>query len=260
MSQSLLQHDVDAVRVLTLSRPERLNALDHALRDALVGALAAAGADDRVRCVMLTGAGDRAFCAGQDINESATLGGAEEGGWIGSWARMFAAFFDFPKPLVAAVNGVAAGGGMEIAMFCDLRVAAASSRWLMAEVDVGLPAIIGSHWLSALVAESRMREIVLSGRRIGAAEALAMGLVHDVVEDARLAEAALARAAALAAKPPIAMALDIRRFRELGRAGLEAAGVFEALGRYQGEAMASGQPQRAMAGFLSSRRGRRRDG
>jgi enoyl-CoA hydratase/carnithine racemase len=170
---------------------------------------------------------------------------------------MFAAFFDFPKPLVAGLNGIAAGGGMEIAMFCDLRIAAGSSRWLMAEVDVGLPAIIGSHWLSALVAESRMREIVLSGRRIGAAEALDMGLVHEVVEDSRLAGTALARAAMLADKPPVAMRLNIRRFRELARAGLERGGVFEALRRYQSEAMASGQPQQAMDGFLSSRRARR---
>jgi len=206
--------------------------------------------------VMITGAGARAFCAGQDINESASLSGADEGDWIGSWHRLFAAFFDFPKPLVAGVNGVAAGGGMEIAMFCDLRIAAASSRWLMAEVDVGLPAIIGSHWLAALVLESRMREIVLTGRRFDAGEAHHMGLVHEVVPDTDLAATALARAAGLAAKPPVAMQLDIARFRDLARAGLVERDVFAALRGYQAEAMASGQPQRAMEGFLASRRGR----
>ena len=254
MSQSLLQHDVGAVRVLTLSRPERLNALDHALRGALVEALGAAATDDAVRCVLVTGTGERAFCAGQDINESATLGGADEGDWIGSWARLFDAFFDFPKPLLAAINGIAAGGGMEIAMFCDLRIAAESSRWLMAEVDVGLPAIIGSHCLTALVGESRMREIVLSGRRITAAEAHDMGLVHELAADTQLLATALASAAALAAKPRVAMRLNIRRLRRLARAALREGGVFEALARYQDEAMASGQPQRAMADFLASRR------
>ena len=91
LSRSLLQHDAGAVRTLTLSRPERLNALDHGLRDALVEALGRAATDEAVRCVLLTGSGQRAFCAGQDINESATLSGADEGDWIGSWARMFAA-------------------------------------------------------------------------------------------------------------------------------------------------------------------------
>lgn len=260
LNQSLLQHDVGAVRILTLSRPERLNALDHALRSALVDALGVAASDETVRSVLLTGAGQRAFCAGQDINESATLGGADEGDWIGSWARMFAAFFDFPKPLVAGLNGITAGGGMEIAMFCDLRIAAASADLLMAEVDVGLPAIIGGHWLAALVGESRMREIVLSGRRIAAAEAHDMGLLHEVVADAELAATALARADALAAKPPVAMHLNIRRFRELSRAGLERAEVFKALRSYQNEAMASGQPQQAMDAFLASRRARRDEG
>ena len=254
MGQPLELRDQGAVRVLTLNRPQRLNALDLDLRRRIGAALSEAGGDEAVRAVLLTGAGPRAFCAGQDVNESADLGGADEGGWIESWRDLFAAFFDFPKPLVASVNGVAAGGGMEIAMFCDLRIAAASSRWLMAEVDVGLPAIMGSHWLSALVMDSAMTEIVLSGRQLSAAEAFAAGLVQEVVPDETLAEIAMTRAQMLAAKPPVAMALDIRRFRDRMRASLEDRGVFQALLDYQREAMASGQPQQAMRGFLSKRR------
>lgn len=254
MTPPLELRDHGAVRVFTLNRPERLNALDLDLRQRLGAALAEAGETAGVRVVLITGAGARAFCAGQDVNESAALASADEGGWIDSWHNLFRAFFDFPKPLVAAVNGVAAGGGMEIAMFCDLRIAAESSRWLMAEVDVGLPAIMGSHWLSALVMDSRMTEIVLSGRQLPSAEVLAAGLVHEVAPDQRLAEVAMERALALAAKPPVAMQLDIRRFRDLMRASLQQHGGFDALLAYQREAMASGQPQEAMHGFLARRK------
>ena len=230
-----------------------MNALDLELREALCAALAAAGSDERVRCLLLTGAGERAFCAGQDIHESAPLAGADEGGWIASWHRMFGAFFDFPKPLVAGLNGVAAGGGLEIAMFCDLRVAAPHARLIMAEIDVGLPTLIGSWWVSAHLFHSRMADIVLSGRNVTAEEAHRIGLVHELSAAGDLVQAAFARAADLAAKPPHAMRLDITRFRELARAGMDRAGVFDALARYQREAMASGQPQQAMARFLAGR-------
>ena len=164
MGPSLLADTRGAVRLLTFNRPHRLNALDAALRSAIADALGEAAADPAIPAVVFTGAGERAFCAGQDLNETAPLGDADEGGWIETWRRFFSAFLEHPKPMVAAVNGVAAGGGMEMAMFADIRVAAPGARFIMAEIDVGLPTIMGGFSLDARVFHSRMAEIVLSGR------------------------------------------------------------------------------------------------
>ena len=253
MCSSLLIGDEGAVRLFTLNRPERLNALDAELRATLIEALSEAASDDSVRCVMITGAGERAFCAGQDLNESSAIDGADEGDWIGTWHRMFRAFIGHPKPIVAAVNGVAAGGGLEIAMFSDIRIAVPAARFIMAEINIGLPTLIGSYFLNVHLHESRMREIVLSGRTIGAEEAHEIGLVHRLAGPETIRDEALAFARDIAAKPPRAMALNIRRFRQGMLEAVERDGLFEALIRYQGEAMASGEPQRVMADFLAGR-------
>jgi enoyl-CoA hydratase len=258
MTDALLVRRDDAVTVLTLNRPDHMNALDTSLRGALVAALEAANGDPGVRAVLITGSGDRAFCAGQDLNESASLADAAQGDWIGSWDRFFAAFRDFGKPLVVAQNGVAAGGGFELAMLADLRLAVPGSRLIMAEIDVALPTVLGSHYLAAHAFESRMREIVLTARPVSAEEAHDIGLVHELVPADRLLGRALERARELAAKPPVAMALNVRRFRELRRRAMERDGVPEALRRYQSEAVASGEPARVMAAFLEERARRRR--
>ena len=256
-SGSLLTELSDGIVGLTLNRPARLNALDRALRDAIIAALANAANDPSVRVVTFTGAGARAFCAGQDLNESAGLGDAAEGDWIGSWGNFFDAFLNFPKPLVASLNGVTAGGGLEIAMMCDIRIAVPEAKLIVAEIDVGLPTILGSHWLSALVFDAHAWEMVLTGRSVSADEARAIGLVHEVVSAAELASRTRSMAMALAAKPPRAMALDVRRFRELRRRAMTHDRLHEALVEYQREAVASGEPGRVMKEFLAARARRR---
>ena len=257
MAEILLAETHGPVRLLTLNRPERLNALDAALRSAVADALGDAAEDPGIRVVVLTGTGDRAFCAGQDLNESAPLGSADEGDWIETWRRLFAAFLDHPKPLVAAVNGIAAGGGLEMAMFADIRVAVPAARFIMAEIDVGLPTLIGGHMLEAHVYHSRMAEIVLSGRPISGEEARDIGLVHHLAEAGCVVDRALDVAHELAAKPPRAMMLNIRRFRALRMQALQRDDVFAALVDYQRESMASGEPQRVMAAFLAERERRK---
>jgi enoyl-CoA hydratase/carnithine racemase len=257
MSATLLVTTEGPVRTLTLNRPARLNALDGELREALIAALGEAAADPAVRVVVLTGAGERAFCAGQDLNESSGLGNADEGGWIETWRRFFLAFLQHPKPIVAAVNGVAAGGGLEIAMLADIRLAMSAARFIMAEVDIGLPTLVGSYILASHVFHARMAEIVLSCRPLPAAEAAEIGLVHRVIEPERFAEEVGALARALAAKPPRAIALNVERLRGGWLRAMERDGVFDALLTYQREAVASGEPQKIMAAFLAER-GRRR--
>jgi enoyl-CoA hydratase/carnithine racemase len=251
---ALVASDEGAVRTLRLNRPERLNALDAGLRGAIGEALGVAAADEAIRVVVITGSGDRAFCAGQDLDESGALGGDEGGGWIATWADYFAAFLAFPKPLVAAVNGVAAGAGFETLMFCDVRVSVAPNRFIMSEVDVGLPTLIGTAMLDLHLGRARMSDLVLTGRAASAEEMHAAGFVHHLAVAPELAARTRAVAAELAAKPAVAMRLDVGRFRALLRERFRRESTIEAMTRYQVEAIASGQPQRAMAEFLARRR------
>ena len=257
MLRALLIDRAAGVTTLTLDRPSRLNALDLALRDALAQAMAEAAADPDTRVVVLTGAGERAFCAGQDLSESGDVDDERSRAWIGSWDRMFRAFVEHPKPVIAALNGVTAGGGLELAMHCDLRVASARARLIMAEIDVGLPAMTGSDWLAAHVFASRMLEIVLTGRAVSADEAARMGLVHRVAPPDALGAAAGELARTLAAKPAGAMRASVLRLREMRARQIERTGLMAQMRRYQVEAMAGGEPQRLMQAFLAARAARR---
>jgi enoyl-CoA hydratase/carnithine racemase len=244
----------EAVLTVQLNRPERLNALDAPLRRAVGDLLDQAARDEAVRVVVLTGSGDRAFCAGQDLGESAGLAEGAGPEWMASWRAYFHAFAHFPKPIVAAINGVAAGAGLQTALLADMRIAVSEARLLMAEVNVGLPAIVGGHLLGVHLGLSRAIDLVLTGREVRAGEAAEWGLIHEVVPSEALAERTAATARALAQKPPTALRLTMAHLRAGQRHGLlEAEAAAE---RYQSAAIATGAPQAEMGRFLSRRTGR----
>jgi len=194
------------VLVLTLNRPKVLNALNAQTLDELSRAIEQARADAGVRAVVLTGAGDRAFVAGADINELAAqtpIDGREH-------ARRGQALFDrierLGKPVIAAINGFALGGGCELAMACTIRLAADTAKLGQPEINLGLiPGYAGSQRLPRLVGRGRALELLLSGNPIPADEAWRIGLVNRVVPAADLLTEAKALAHALAAKAPIAV-------------------------------------------------------
>jgi enoyl-CoA hydratase/carnithine racemase len=245
----------DGIAVFTLDRPQALNALDTALRVALAEAFAVAARDDRVACVIMTGAGERGFCAGQDVKESAALGRDAGPRFMESWKAYFRALSTFPKPIVQAINGVAAGGGFETVLMGDAKLCVPDARFIMAEVDIGLPAVVGGFLLQTQLGLSRATEMTLSGRTMYAEEARHVGLVQEIAPRAQLLARARARAAELAAKPPVARALTLAKFRENFRRGLAVAET--ASTAYQTEALATGEPQRVMQLFLEKRRGAR---
>lgn len=253
MSTSLMVSDEGPVRILTLNRPRQLNALTDELRHSIVRALSQATADDSVRAVVITGAGDRGFCSGQDLTESVEIEPSQGHEWQGGWKAYLLGFLQFPKPLVASINGVAAGGGLVTALLCDIRLAVPRARLVMIEIDIGLPSLLGSFLLAQELFWSRTMELVFGGRNIEAREARHMGMVHEIVEPDGLAARSLAVARELAAKPPHAMRLNIQRFRHKRRRAIEENKVFEALEAYQDESIASGEPQRMMAKFLAAR-------
>jgi enoyl-CoA hydratase/carnithine racemase len=249
----LLVDREDGIAIATFNRPTALNALDTATRLAMTEALAGLAADVSVLALVVTGAGERGYCAGQDIRESAALGPADGARWMESWRAYFAAVASFPKPIVHAINGVAAGAGFETVLMGDIRLAAPHARFIMAEVDIGLPAIVGGFLLKTHLGHSRMTELVLTGRSIAADEARRIGIVHEIVPASELLSAARKRARGLAEKPPVALRLTLCELRAGFRRGLSEAAA--AAARYQSEAIATGEPQRAMAEFLARRRG-----
>ncbi|MGE0816832.1 MAG: enoyl-CoA hydratase-related protein [Vicinamibacterales bacterium] len=202
---NLLVERDGAVAVVTLNRPRVLNALDSRTLAELGDCLSALGADAAVGAIVLTGAGEKAFVAGADINELAALSPAEGKEHAATGQRVFDAIEALGKPVVAAINGFALGGGCELAMACTLRIAADTARLGQPEINLGLiPGYAGSQRLPRLVGRGRALELLLTGEMIGAARAYEMGLVNRVVPAADLRAEAVKLAAALAEKAPIA--------------------------------------------------------
>ena len=201
------------VRTITLNRPDKLNAVNPRLADELPGAIDEAARDDTVRVIVVTGAG-RGFCSGLDLSEPPALPTAslperlDPLAWVGRWVLTLARC---EKPVIAAVNGVAAGAGFGLALACDIRVIAASARVTAGYVRRGLSPDAGvSYWLPRLVGHARATEILLTGRDVDAAEAERIGLASAVVDDTSFASAVSSYAERLAAGPPIAYALTKR--------------------------------------------------
>lgn len=206
----LLTADADGVRTLTLNRPKAYNALTVELKERLLDALRQASATPEVRAVVLTGAGT-AFCAGQDLKEHARLLASRDRALLDTVAKHYnpiiRSIVDMPKPVIAAVNGTAAGAGAAFAYACDLRLAAGSAGFLMAFSGVALGPDSGASWtLQRLVGYGRAAELMLLGRPLDATEARRLGLVSEVVTDEELPGRAHALAANLAAGPTLAFA------------------------------------------------------
>ncbi|MFZ0663823.1 MAG: enoyl-CoA hydratase-related protein [Acidobacteriaceae bacterium] len=212
------------VVVLTLNRPEKRNALNASLIEELQRALKAAEADAACGVVLLTGAGE-AFCAGMDLAYLEALNGRspdEHRADTEQIARLLRTLYDLPKPTIAAVNGAAIAGGMGLATVCDFTLAAPEAKFGYTEVRIGfIPAIV-SAFLCEQIGDKRARDLLLTGRLIGAEEAAALGLVTRVVAAAELMGEARGLAAKLLENSPMAMQATKRLLSEHARARLDA--------------------------------------
>lgn len=203
MIEPLLVDRKGPCAVLTLARPEALNALSGALRRALIAALDALAREEAIRVVVITGAG-RAFCAGLDVKELAASG-ADVSANVEA-ENIVAAIERFRKPVIAAVNGLAVTGGVELMLACDMTIASEQAAFVDSHVKIGLTPGWGlSQRLSRLIGVQRAKEMSLSARRVDAAQALAWGLVNHVVPAADLMPRALALAGEIAQWPPQAV-------------------------------------------------------
>jgi 2-(1,2-epoxy-1,2-dihydrophenyl)acetyl-CoA isomerase len=204
---SVLVGTQGAVRTITLNRPATLNSFTAAMHAELLPALDAAAADASVRAVVVTGAG-RGFCAGQDLNDPAMVGNVDVGAVIERFYRPLATRVrTMPVPVIAAVNGVAAGAGANFALCCDFVIAAKSASFIQAFSKIGLVPDCGGTWLlPRLVGRARALGLAMTGNKLPADEAERIGLIWRAVDDAALAETAAALAERLAAMPSRALA------------------------------------------------------
>lgn len=187
MSELITVERTGVAAWVTLNRPEAMNALSRAVNLELIALAAELGADASLRAVVITGAGGRAFCAGADLKERKGVSAAETGPYVDAISGAINAWAAMPKATIGAINGVAFGGGMELALACDLRVATTDARFGLTEVKLGImPGAGGTQRLPRLIGVAAAKELILLGRRIDAARALELGLVSAVVAPTEL--------------------------------------------------------------------------
>jgi len=209
------------VALVTIDRPDAMNALSFDLLDALADALERLDADPDCRAIVMTGAGTRAFAAGADIKELAeqTSASLHRGGRFGAWDRIGA----IGLPIIAAVRGVALGGGCELAMTCDMIIAGQDAVFGQPEILIGvMPGAGGTQRLTRAIGQARAMELILTGRSITASEAEAMGLASRVVPAEATVDAAIELAARIATLPPLAVRAAKRAVRLAAEAPLAA--------------------------------------
>ena len=255
---ALLVEKTEHVAVLTLNRAQKLNALNGELRDAMHDAIADAKADDAVRAVIFTGAG-RGFCSGADLTGG---GGGQDTaptqnehlddlGWVG---RQALAVYGLNKPVIGAVNGVAAGAGMSLALACDVRVGTEKSRFKTVFIERNLSPDSGmSFFLPRIVGYSRATDLIYTSRTVDAEEAHRIGLLDRLVEHDTLMESALELAAQMTGWPPLALRMSKRVLQHNMECDLETALRFELTSLSFGN-RAVNDRRESIAAFLEKRK------
>jgi enoyl-CoA hydratase len=255
MADSVRLERRESVSLVVLNRPEVLNAINVAMRETLITLLAELNKDEAVRAIVITGTGERAFCSGQDLDETSKYGVGDIDAWLTRQHVMYAAVRDLNKPCIVAFNGTAAGAGFQIGLCADLRIGFPEMKMGQPEIKAGLASIVGSYLMTMHLGLSKNIELSLTGELISGQTGYEIGILNHLVPKADVLEKAVALASDMAKLAPTAMRLTKQRFRKLTQPGFEAA--LEEAKVAQKEAYASGEPQAAMRKFLEARTSRK---
>jgi enoyl-CoA hydratase/carnithine racemase len=255
MANSVNLERRESVALVILNRPEVLNAVNVEMRETLITLIAELNRDDAVRAIVITGAGERAFCSGQDLDETSRYDVGDVDAWLTRQHAMYAAVRDLNKPCIVAFNGTAAGAGFQIGLCADLRVGYAEMKLGQPEIKAGLASIVGSYLMTMHLGLSKNIELSLTGELISGQTAREIGILNYLVPREEVLNKSLALAGDLSKLAPTAMRLTKQSFRKLTQAGFDAA--LEAAKAAQKEAYASGEPQAAMRKFLEGRKSRK---
>ncbi len=241
----------DNIGIITLNRPKTLNAWHKPMRDELVDALNSFESNIKIRSILLTAVGDKAFCAGQDLGEAKTFDPDRAEAWIEEWRIVYGTIRGLTKPLVVALNGLAAGSGFQVALLADIRIGHPGVKMGQPEINSGIASITGPWIMKEMLGLSRTIELALTGRMMEAEECYQIGLIHKLVPREQVMKEALDTAKVLASKPQVAMRLTKQRFREVTEESFQE--VLEAAVRIHREGYATGEPQAVMQGFFDER-------
>ncbi len=227
MSETILVEHLDSIALLTINRPDKLNALNSQVRDELLAELEKVENDDRLRVVVVTGAGEKSFIAGADIGEFEGRSAFDQRNAM-RFPRIFDVMASFPKPVIAMINGFCLGGGCELAMSCDLRIASDKARFGQPEIKLGLiPGGGGTQRMPRLIGLGQAMRMMLTGDMIGADEALRLGLVEQVHPHGDLREKTLELAGRIAKMSPLTLRVAKEAVRASERLPIEEGILYE---------------------------------
>jgi enoyl-CoA hydratase len=220
MPENILLEKKGRIATITINRPDKLNALNISTREEISTAFDELEKDSDIRVVIITGAGDKSFIAGADIAEFAGKTALQQREVMKSRSG-FGSIDDFPKPVIAMVNGFCLGGGCEVALCCDIRVASDKARFGQPEINLGIiPGAGGTQRLTRFVGESKAMQMILTGEMIDAQEAYRIGLVSEIFPHAELAEKTMELAARIADKSPVALQMAKTAVKNASRMNL----------------------------------------
>jgi enoyl-CoA hydratase len=251
MYSDIIYQIQDNIAKITINRPQQLNAWTIRSKEEVLDALQKAEKDNEVKVIIFAGAGDRAFCAGQDLHESKEIKEDKALEWIAGFDNLYWTIRHCSKPTIAAINGVAVGSGWQLPLLCDFRIASENARFAMTEIDVGFPCIIGTTLLYLTLGEALSKELILTGKFIDAYEALKANLVTKVVPKEIFSEEVEKFAKMLSEKPPIAMSLNKKWFTMLSDERYLKCISFAKEAHKIG--YASGEPRKAQEEFFKKR-------
>jgi enoyl-CoA hydratase/carnithine racemase len=250
--QNILYKVKENVLTITINRSSTYNSLSTDTKVELADAFKRGNVDNDVRAIIITGAGDKSFCSGQDLKESQDLNKETADKWIDEFDHLYRQIRKVEKPIVASINGFSTGSGLQLALLADIRISNKNAKYGMTEVNVGLPCVIGSTMFWEVMGKSRTIDLILTGRLLDAAEAERYGLITRIVENNKLAEETWKLATELARKPPIAVAVNKRRFNQLSEMEFNNCMKFAVEAHTIG--YESGEPQRMMREFFDKRK------
>jgi enoyl-CoA hydratase len=227
MTDTVLLEREGRVAVLTINRPEKMNALNQQVRDEMLALLDELKADDSVGAIVITGAGEKSFVAGADIKEFEGRSPLDQREAM-RFPRIFDIMAAYPKPVIAMINGFCLGGGCEMAMSCDIRIASGKARFGQPEINLGIiPGGGGTQRMPRIVGTGNAMKLILSGELIRADEAFRIGLIDEVVEPEKLRERTLELAGVIASKSPVTLRVAKEAVRASERMAIEEGILYE---------------------------------
>jgi enoyl-CoA hydratase/carnithine racemase len=251
LAEPILLERRGRISIITLNRPKILNAWDRPMRGKLIEVLEVCKCDDGVGAVILTGAGQRAFGAGQDLREAKSFDEDRAEEWLREWERLYDLLRSLPKPMLVALNGLAAGSAFQVALLADFRIGHLGVKMGQPEINSGIASITGAWIMRDHLGIARTTDLVLTGRMMDAKECHALGLINRIVPPEKVLQATVDLAEELAAKSPVAMRVDKEWLREMTETGFRQS--IEAGIRFHRRTYGSGEPAKMMEKFIQDR-------